>query len=73
MPKKQKLMLATNLLRSMRGQLIMSQALFLAARTLREEEYPEESNAQDMDILAEMFFPMYIGIQGLLELQNPKE
>ena len=58
-----KKLIASELLNSMRGQLILSQALVIAARTLREEKYPEESNAQDMDILAEMFFPMYLGIQ----------
>lgn len=54
---------AAALLDSMRGQLILSQALVIAARTLRAEEYPEESNAQDMDILAEVFFPIYRGIE----------
>ncbi len=40
-----------------RGSYILGQALTLAKRALRAKKFPEESNAQDMEILQVLFFP----------------
>lgn len=57
MPKSEKLEIAESLFKSTRGSYILGQALHLAAAKLREAKYPEESNAQDMEILSTLFFP----------------
>ena len=40
-----------------RDDYIIAQALYVAAKTLRSQEYPEESNADDMEAIAEAWFP----------------
>ncbi len=51
---------AERLLHSVRGKLIVGQALARAVAVMRTEEYPEESNIQDMEELGEMLFaPFY--------------
>ena len=54
--------IAEQLLGSLRGQLIMSQALVRAIEVMKKERYPEFSNIQDMEILLEMIFPIYAGV-----------
>ena len=46
------------LLRDIRGQYILGQALAIATDKLAKESYPETSNIEDMEILGEMIFPM---------------
>lgn len=54
---------AERLLHSVRGKLIIGQALARAVAVMRTEEYPEMSNIQDMEELGEVlfnpFFSMY--------------
>lgn len=51
---------AERLLHSVRGKLIIGQALARAVAVMRTEEWPEESNIQDMEELGEMLFaPFY--------------
>jgi len=57
--KQEKLGIARELFPSVRGQLIISQALVIASKELRGKKYPETSNAEDMDILIETLFPIY--------------
>jgi hypothetical protein len=49
--------MAVKFLGTTRGSYIIGQALALAKRALRAKQYPEESNAQDMEILQTLFFP----------------
>jgi len=53
--------IALQLLQSARGNYLISQALSIAVEQLRkvEQPYREESNAQDMEILLEILFPLY--------------
>jgi len=50
--------LAVALLGSMRGRYIIGQALDVAIRAMREEEYPEDSNIRDMELLRDELFPI---------------
>jgi len=50
--------LAGLLLGSLRGQYIIGQALDVAIRVMREEEYPKDSNIQDMELLRDELFPL---------------
>ena len=52
---------------SMRGQLIISQALYVASRALSKEEFPETSNIKDMEYLLEHCFPIFPVIQNVIE------
>lgn len=40
-----------------RDSYIVAQALYVAAKALRSQEYPEQSNAEDMEAIAEAWFP----------------
>ena len=55
--------IAHALFQSMRGSLIIGQALAHAIEVMSKEEYPETSNIEDMEILGETlflpFFSMY--------------
>lgn len=57
--------IALELLRSKRGEYIISQALYKAIEVMKKEpkERREESNIQDMEILLEELFPMYLAIE----------
>jgi len=50
---------ATDFLMSMRGQYIISQALWKAIEIMRTDEYPEISNIKDMEFLRKNLFNMY--------------
>jgi len=54
---------AGSLLNSLRGQLIMGQALVRATELMRMEERPETSNIQDMEIIQEVCFPLFGAIR----------
>lgn len=62
MEQKDKQDTARRLLKSVRGQLIISQALVCAIELLGEAKHPETSNIEDMDMLLELF-PIYRAIQ----------
>lgn len=40
-----------------RDSYIVAQALYVAAKALRSQKHPEESNAEDMEAIAEAWFP----------------
>lgn len=46
------------LLNSPRGEYLIGQALVRAMEAMRQDEHPEESNIQDMELLVELF-PFY--------------
>ena len=80
MTDKQKKEYAMRLLESKRGEFILSQALYLGAKTLRNVQapYTEVSNAEDMDILQEVFslYGMFKGIEEQVKIEfggNPGE
>ena len=50
---------ARELVSTMRGQFIISQALVIAVRKMKKEKYPETSNIQDMEMLMEAIWPLY--------------
>ena len=52
--------MARNLLFSMRGNYIVSQALYYGIRELKKVKYPEISNIEDMEMLKEMLFTIFI-------------
>ena len=54
--------IAVELVQSMRGQYLISQALVKAIAVMSKEKYPEISNIQDMEILREMLFPLFFEI-----------
>jgi hypothetical protein len=76
MTDKQKKNHAMNMLESQRGSFILSQALYLGAKALREVPEPrtEVSNAEDMDILQEVFglYRMVKGIEANFGKISPK-
>jgi hypothetical protein len=51
---------AERLFNSVRGRLVIGQAIARAAAVMRKEKYPETSNIEDMEELGEMLFnPFY--------------
>ena len=53
------------LMTSLRGDLLMGQALAWAVRAMREELRPETSNIQDMEMIGEVLFePWFSTFQG---------
>jgi hypothetical protein len=60
---------AEELMKSLRGQLIISQALFLAKKELLSgpKHQQEPSNAADMELLLRTFFPLYPTIDAANE------
>ncbi len=48
--------IALNLFGSVRGNYIIGQALNVAIKELKQKEYPETSNIEDMEILGEQLF-----------------
>ena len=60
MNKEERRKLAMSLLDSMRGNYIISQALYYGIRELKKEKYPEQSNIEDMEILRETIFNSYL-------------
>lgn len=60
---------AINLLQSMRGQYIISQALCLAIKTInsRPRELQEPSNVLDMEFLVQNLFPIYRAVESAEE------
>ena len=55
----EKYSMATDLVDSMRGHYILGQALAKAIAVMREAEYPEHSNIQDMEMQGEALFNPY--------------
>ena len=57
--------IALQLLQSARGSYLISQALSIAVEQMRkvEPKYREESNIQDMEMLLETLFPMYVVVR----------
>jgi hypothetical protein len=59
--------MARELVNTIRGRLILGQALGWAVRTMQKEQYPETSNIEDMEMLGEglfqPFFNMYLNPQ----------
>jgi hypothetical protein len=53
---------ALRLLNSFRGQLLIGQALARAVIAMSEDEYPEESNIQDMEELGEVLFQPWFSL-----------
>ena len=62
-----KMEIGTALLNSPRGQFVMGQALARATQVMKNEEHPETSNIEDMEIIMECFFPLY---QALSTMQT---
>lgn len=60
--------LSKKFLDSMRGQYIVSQALYIAAREMKKVPVPyrEVSNILDMEFLNENLFPLYPQIQAAI-------
>jgi hypothetical protein len=60
---------AINLLQSMRGQYIISQALCLAIKMIncRPPELQEPSNVKDMEFLVQNLFPIYRAVESAEE------
>ena len=58
--------IALQLLQSMRGSYLISQALSIAIEQMKKVEppYREESNIQDMEMLLETLFPIYPILKG---------
>ena len=53
------------LMTSLRGDLLMGQALAWAVRAMREELRPETSNIQDMEMIGDVLFePLFSTFQG---------
>jgi len=50
---------ALSLLKSLRGQYIISQALTKAIEVMQKEKHPEYSNIEDMQLLKTELFPLY--------------
>lgn len=50
---------AISLFSSLRGRLVLGQALAWATATMRTQKYPEVSNIEDMEILGELFQPFF--------------
>lgn len=57
-----KRMYAHNLMNTVRGKYIIAQALAVAVETMRMASYPEQSNIEDMEMLAEGLFEPFYGI-----------
>lgn len=53
-----RLQIARDLFYSLRGGYIVGQALYKAIGVMKKAKYPETSNIQDMEMLAEMLFPL---------------
>lgn len=58
-----KMRIAHELLNSMRGQYIVGQALAKAVAVMRQAEYPETSNIEDMELLGETLFSLGYAIE----------
>jgi len=73
--KKEKQEIAGYLLESMRGQYIISQALYYAIETLKKvpKLHRENSNIEDMEILKETFFWMFIDPKIRKKIKNKKK
>lgn len=50
-----------------RAQLIIGKALYHMARQLKEKEYPEISDAEDMELLGESVFYIGYGVEVFME------
>jgi type III secretory pathway lipoprotein EscJ len=59
MSSKKKDAYAVELFRSLRGQLILTQALTVAIETMKQAQYPEQSNIEDMEIFKERLFTFF--------------
>lgn len=66
---------ARRLLGSVRGQYIISQALFYGIKAITTDDIhtSEPSNAADMQFLRENLFPMFMDPEQLRELANEYE
>lgn len=61
----EKIKIAKNLLNSMRGNYIVSQALYKAIEIMKKEKYPETSNIEDMEMLRETFFRIFTDFEKM--------
>jgi hypothetical protein len=70
--KSKKKMLANNILNSIRGQYLLSQALCIAVKVLRKQpkQFREVSNIADMELLIEQVYPIYRAIEQTKELKK---
>jgi len=59
--------IADQFFRTTRGQLMIGKALYIASNALKEKQYPEESDAEDMEIFGETIFSMGYGIEVAME------
>ena len=50
---------AIEFMQTMRGQLILGQALYIAMAELKKAKYPEVSNIADMKFFMDNLFPLY--------------
>jgi hypothetical protein len=66
--KKEKKAIAMNLLTSVRGTYLISQAFSRAIEVMKKEKYPETSNIQDMEMLREILFNLFIDDKKIKEL-----
>ena len=53
---------------NIREQLIISQALVVASKELKNEEHPQYSNIEDMDVLIREKFPIWAAVEDANEL-----
>lgn len=58
MPKEIKEQWVHNLMRDIRGQIMVGKALYIASKAIMEKRYPESSDAGDMEMIAEVMFPI---------------
>jgi len=61
---------AQNILNSIRGQYILSQALCIAVKVLRKQpkQFREVNNIADMELLIEQIYPIYRAIERTQEM-----
>jgi hypothetical protein len=57
---------------SERGRYITSQAFYRAIQAMEQDEYPEQSNIEDMKYLMENLFPIFPAIAEVVRAHNEK-
>ena len=67
--------IAASLLKSMRGSLIVGQALYIASQVLKKMDHPfnEVSNAEDMEMIGECLFPIGFCKETMMDIPEIKE
>lgn len=56
---------------TIRGQYIVGQALYIAQEALLSQKYPEQSNAEDMQLLGVTLFNVGYSTQSFMESLHP--